>query len=81
MEFEGSEAGIVKHLRKMKVMGGVAGRRRESLQGGTTARPGSNIVENVRLGRIGALPWTLGTYAPIPARPPGPSSPGPGTLK
>ena len=64
MEFEGSEAGIVKNLRKMKVLGGVAGRRRESLQGGETARPGSNIVENVRFGAPGALPRTLATYAP-----------------
>ena len=55
MEFEGSRAGILKNLKKMKVLGGVAGRRRESLQGGETARPGSNIVENVRFGRQGAL--------------------------
>ena len=58
MEFEGSEAGIVKFLRKMKVLGSVAGRRREFLQGATTARPGSNIEANV------ALPRTLATYAP-----------------
>ena len=64
MEFEGSEAGIVKFLRKMKVLGSVAGRRREFLQGEETARPGSNIVENVRFGRPGALPRTLATYAP-----------------
>ncbi len=64
MEFEGSDARIVKFLRKMKVLGSVAGRRRESLQGEETARPGSNIVENVRFGRLGALPRTLATYAP-----------------
>ena len=58
-EFEGSEAGIMKNLRKMKVLGGVAGRRRESPQGGETARPGSNIVENVRFGAPGPFcgPW------------------------
>ena len=44
-----------------------------SLQGLTIACPGSNIVENVRFGRLGALPRTLGTYAPSPACPPGPS--------
>ena len=66
MEFEGSEAGIVKKLRKMKLLGSVAGRRRESLQGGETARPASNIVENVRFGRPGAFPRTLATYAPSP---------------
>ena len=49
---------------KMKVPGVLAGRRREPLQGATTARPGSNIVENVRFGRPRALPWTLATYAP-----------------
>ena len=64
MDFEGPEAGIVKNLRKMKVLGGVAGRSRESLQGRETARPGSNKVENVRFGRPGALPRTLATYAP-----------------
>ena len=56
IEFEGSEAGIVNFLRKMKVLGSVAGRRKESLQGGETARPGSNIVENVRFGRPGPFP-------------------------
>ena len=64
MEFEGSEAGIVKNHRKMKVLGGLAVRRRESPQGGETARPGSNIVENVRFGAPRALPRTLATYAP-----------------
>ena len=62
MDFEGSEAGIVNFLRKMKVLGSAAGRRRESLQGAATARPGSNIVENVRSGRPAALPRTLATY-------------------
>ena len=66
MEFEGSEAGIVKNQRKMKVLGGVAGRGREFLQGGETARPGSNIVENVRFGRPGPFP---GPWRPTP--PPG----------
>ena len=59
MEFEGSEAGIMKNLMKMKVLGSVAGRGRESLQGGETARPGSNIVENVRFGSPGPFPGTL----------------------
>ena len=67
MEFEGSEAGIVKILRKMKVLGVLAGRRRDCLSGGTTARPGSNIMENVSFGRLGALPRTLATY--VPSRP------------
>ena len=56
MEFEGSEAGIVTKLWKMKVLGGVAGRRRESPQGRETARPGSNIMENVRFGAPGPFP-------------------------
>ena len=68
MEFEGSEAGIVKNSRKMKVLGGVTGRGRESLQGRETARPGSNIVENVRFGGPGPFP---GPWRPMP--PPGPS--------
>ena len=68
LEFEGSEAGIMKNLWKMKVLGGVAGRRRESLQGGETARPGSNIVENVRFGAPGPFP---GPWRPMPR--PGPS--------
>ena len=64
MEFEGSEAGIVKFQWNLKVLGVLAGRGRECFQGGTTARPGSNIVENVRFGRLGALPRTLATNAP-----------------
>ena len=68
MEFEGSEAGIMKNLWKMKVLGGVAGRGRESFQGGETARPGPNIVENVRFGRPGLF---SGPSRPMP--PPGPS--------
>ena len=49
----------------MRVGGGVAGRRRASLQGGETARPGSIfLLENVRFGAPGALPRTLATYAP-----------------
>ena len=54
MDFEGSEAGIVKNQRNLKVLGVLAGRRRDSLQGLTTARPGANIVENVRFWRLGA---------------------------
>ena len=50
---------LVKILRKMKVLGSVAGRRRKFPQGEETARPGSNIVENVRFGLPGALPRTL----------------------
>ena len=64
----------MKNQRKMQVLGGVAGRRRESLQGGETARPGSNIVENVRFGAPGALPRTLATYDsswPLFLEPPG----------
>ena len=53
MEFEGSEAGIVKFQWNLKVLGVLAGRRRERLQGRTTARLGSNIVENVRFGPVG----------------------------
>ena len=68
IEFEGSEAGIVKNPRKMNVLGGVAGRRRESLQGGETAQPGSNRVENVRFGAPGPFP---GPWRPMP--PLGPS--------
>ena len=63
MEFEGSGAEMMKFPRNLKVLRVSAGRKRDSLQGGTTARPGSNIVENVRFGRLGALSWTLGTYA------------------
>ena len=50
MEFEDSEGGIVKFLRKIKVVGGVAGRERESFQGATTARPGSHMLENLTRG-------------------------------
>ena len=76
-ENEGSEAGIVKFQRKMKILG-EAGRRREYLSGGTTARPGSNIMENVRFGRLGALPRTLATYAPSRPLLPDPPAPVPG---
>ena len=65
----------------MKVLGVLVGRRRERLLGGATAQLGSNIMENVRFGRLGALPWTLATYAPLPAPPPGPFHPGPGGPK
>ena len=63
MEFEGSEAEMMKFRRNLKVLRASLGRRRESLFGGGE-RPqiGSNIVENVRFGRLGALSWTLGTY-------------------
>ena len=70
----GSEAGIVKFQWNLKVLEVLAGRSRESRQGGTSARPGSNIVENVRSGCIGALPRTLATYAlsrPLLPDPPG----------
>ena len=76
IDFEGSEAEIVKDQMNLKVLGVLAGRRGDSLQGLTTARPGANIVENVGVGPLGAFPGTLGTYAPSPARPPGPSRPG-----
>ena len=56
MEFEGSEAEMMKFLEKLKVLGVVAGRSREFVQGATTARPGSHIVENARFGRLGAFP-------------------------
>ena len=39
MDFEGSEAGIVKFQRKMKVPGALAGRRRDSLSPGLNNRP------------------------------------------
>ena len=74
MEFEGSEAGVMKNLRKMKVLGSVAGRRRESFQGEETARPGSNILENVRFGRPWPFPGPIATYAlyrPVFLDPPG----------
>ena len=58
---------IVKFQWNLKVLGVLAGRNRECPQGGRTARPGSNIVENVRVGGLGALPQTLGTYAHPPA--------------
>ena len=64
MEFEGSEAGMMKLIRKMKVLGSAAWRRRDSLQGATTAQPGSQKMSNVWFGRPGALPRTLATYAP-----------------
>ena len=60
----------MKFPRKMKDLRDVAGRRRESLTGGTTARPGSKIGENVRSGRLGAIPQTLGDLCPLS----GPSS-------
>ena len=64
MEFEGSEAGIVKFLRKMKDLREVAGRRREHRTGGTTARPGSKIGENVKSGRLGPFPRPSGPMPP-----------------
>ena len=57
MEFEGSEAEMMKFLRNLKVL------RVSLLGGGERPQFGSNIVENVRFGRLGALSWTLGTYA------------------
>ena len=59
VEFEGSEAGIMKFQWKMKVLGDLAGCRRECPQGATTARPGSKVLENVRFGVLGALPRPL----------------------
>ena len=59
----------------LKVLGVLVGRRRECRKGGTTAWLGSTIVENVRFGRLGALPRTFGIYAhsrhllPDPAAP------------
>ena len=64
MEFEGSEARIVKNQWNLKVLGVLLERRRESLTGGTTARPGSKIGENVRSGRLGPFPGPSATYAP-----------------
>ena len=63
MEFKGSEAGTMNILRKMKVLGDVAGRSRECLEVATTARPGSKVMENVRFWATRALPRTLATYA------------------
>ena len=66
----------------MKVLGVVAGRRRECFGPAREPLPvGSKVVENVRFGDLGALPRTLATYAPFPARPPRLSWPGPGALK
>ena len=82
MEFEGSEAGIVKFLRKMKVLGGVAGRGRESVSPGRRNRPaGLKYSGKRKVWSAGALPRTLATYASLPARLSGASWPGPGTLK
>ena len=64
MEFEGSEVGIVNILRKMKVLGGVAGRRRELLQGEETARPRSKKIGKRKVWAPRALPQTLATHAP-----------------
>ena len=92
MEFEGSEAEMMKfpvNLKVLRVSLSLSlslslGRRRESLLGGEE-RPqfGSNIVENVRFGRLGAISWTLGTSAhsrPVlpdpPALVPGPQNEG-----
>ena len=57
MEFEGSEAEMMKFPRNLKVLRVSLGRRRESLLGGGE-RPqfGSNIVENVRFGGPGPSP-------------------------
>ena len=68
----------MKFLRKMKVSGVSAGRKRECLQGGRAARPGPKLVENVRFGRLGALPRTLATYAPFRSPLPDPPAPVPG---
>ena len=62
MEFEGSEAGILKFQWNLKVLGVLAGRRREDLQGGATVRLGSNVVENVRFG-IPRAPKSWKTYS------------------
>ena len=80
VEFEGSEAEMMKFFRNLKVLRVSVGRRRKSLLvGGETPQFGSNIVENVRFGRLGALPRTLGTYAHSRPVLPGPPAlvPGP----
>ena len=57
LEFEGSEAGIVKNLRKMKVLGGVSPGRRN--------RPaGPKYSGKRKVWAPRALPRTLATYAP-----------------
>ena len=56
LDIHGYEAGIVKCQWNLKVLGAVAGQRRDSLQDARTAWPGSNIVENVRFGRLWAVP-------------------------
>ena len=73
MEFDGSETEMMKFPRNLKVLRVSAGRRRESFSRAEQL-PGSNIVENVRFRRLGALSWTLGTYAhsrPVLPDPPG----------
>ena len=71
-EFEGSGAGIMKFLWKMKVLGVLAGRRRECLGPTTEPLPGSKIVENVCFGGSGLFPRPS---RPMP--PPGPLLPDP----
>ena len=68
IEFEGSDARIVKNQWNLKVLGVLLERRRESLTGGTTARPSSTIgeISKRKVWAPRALPRTLGTYAPSP---------------
>ena len=64
MEFEGSEAGRVKFLRKMKVLGSVAGRRRKRASPGRRTRPaGLKYTGKRKVWAPRALPRTLVTYA------------------
>ena len=64
MEFEGSEAGIMKFLGKMKVLESAAGRRREFLQGEKNRPAGLKYNGKRKVWAPRALPRTLATYAP-----------------
>ena len=81
MEFEGSEAEMMKFPRNLKVLRVSLGRRRESLlAGGETPiwlkYSGKRKVWAPR----GPSPDPR-DLCPLPAPPPGPSRPGPGTLE
>ena len=80
MKFESSGARIVKNRWNLKVLGVLRVWGREFLEGGTTARPGSNLGEKhhcyIRFGRLGPFSGPSGPLPPSLARPPRPSRPG-----
>ena len=70
----GSEAGIVKTQLNLKVLVVLAGRKKDFLQGLTSAWPGSSIMENVRFGASGPFPGLSGPMPrprPVLLDPPG----------